>query len=148
MSNYHAAIDRYISAHFVVNKGISAWITEITPPTLTNEQYQILGVLHERKCCTSTELAEIFMVGKSSITAIITRLVEHGYVERASNTQDRRQIYLSLTEIGEEIFKGSEAKLCDMISNILVHFSADEIESFVSKYEKLAQLIGEGDRNS
>lgn len=148
MSNYQAAIDRYISAHFVVTKGISAWITQITPQTLTNEQYQVLGVLYERKCCTSTELAEVFMVGKSSITAIITRLVEHGYVERASNTQDRRQIYLSLTKLGEEIFKESEAKLFDMISKVLVHFSADEIELFVSKYEKLAQIIGEGDHTS
>lgn len=145
MTRYQAAIERYISAHFVVTKGISSWITELTPPSLTNEQYQVLGVLHERKSCTSTELSEIFMVGKSSITAIMNRLVEHGYVERISNTQDRRQIYLSLTEKGVKIYKESEAKLFDMISKVLVHFSEDDIESFISKYETLAQIISEGD---
>ncbi|MGZ9583401.1 MarR family winged helix-turn-helix transcriptional regulator [Paenibacillus marinisediminis] len=144
MSNYKPHIDRYIAAHFTVTKSISLIIEQLHPKDITSEQFQVLNILHERKSCTSTELAAVFLVGKSSITAIINRLVDRGLVLRTPNPHDRRQIDLSLTTAGLDLFQQVEAQLVDMISKWLVHFEQEEIESFISNYEKLAHIISKG----
>lgn len=144
MGDYQRFMERYMAAHFVVTKNISIRVGELTNDELTKEQFNMLGMIHERQSCTSTELAEVFMVCKSSITAIINRLVDRGFVQRTSNPHDRRQINLSLTESGTETYVLTAAKLMEVLGRYLVQFPDEEVESFISSYEKLAHLMGEG----
>lgn len=141
-------VERYMAAFFVVSKRMKNEIGDVLQEDMTMEQYQILDYISKRERCTSTELAEVFAVGKSSITAIITRLVDKDILLRTRDDEDRRVVYLSLTEQGKFCFHEAQARILDTIAAYLVHFKEEEVEGFISAFEKLAQLIGEGSRET
>ncbi|GIP35737.1 MarR family transcriptional regulator [Paenibacillus sp. J2TS4] len=140
-------IQRYKSAHFVVNKRINLIIRDNIEDGLTIEQHSLLCYIGEIKLCTPTELADFFGVGKSAITAIVTRLEDKGLIERVRDHKDRRVVYLSLTDKGEQIIESAEDKIEKQIGAYLQYFSEEEIEAFIHSYEMLADLMqksGEG----
>ncbi|MBQ4898879.1 MarR family transcriptional regulator [Paenibacillus sp. Marseille-P2973] len=141
-------IERYMAAYFTVTKRLHGEIREVLQDDLTMDQFQIIDYIVVRGNVTSTELAESFAVGKSSITAIITRLADKGILERTRDEDDRRVVYLSLTDRGLDNYKKAQAKIMETVSTYLVHFGHDEVEGFISVFEKLANLLEEGSGES
>ncbi|WP_150268458.1 MarR family winged helix-turn-helix transcriptional regulator [Paenibacillus tepidiphilus] len=142
-------INRYIDAYGIVTRQVSSRIKERIPDGLTNDQFSILRLIRGQERCTSTYLSEAVAVGKSSITAIINRLVEAGMLDRTRDEQDRRLVYLTLTPHGEEVYRIAEVEVQQIIAPYLLHFKEDEVEMFVTRFEKLASLMQEsGGRNS
>ncbi len=133
-----------MAAYFTVTKRMNGEIREVLQDDLTMEQYQIMAYIVTRGNVTSTELSESFDVGKSSITAIITRLADRGILERTRDEGDRRVVYLSLTEQGIDNYKKAQTKIMETLSTYLVHFDNDEVEGFIGAFEKLANLLGKG----
>ncbi|AJS59286.1 MarR family winged helix-turn-helix transcriptional regulator [Paenibacillus sp. IHBB 10380] len=135
-------IERYMTATMIMTKRFHGEISEVIGQDLTIDQYQLLRLIYlEDKNCTSTVLAEQFYVGKSSITAMTNRLVEHDMIERTRDESDRRQVYLSLSEHGHKIYTEAEEQVQKMVGDYLVHFTQQEIETFITLYEKLARLV-------
>jgi DNA-binding MarR family transcriptional regulator len=134
-------IQRYETAMFTVNRRLSALIRAQMPPDLTFEQSNILRYLCSHRHCTSSELADSFAVGKSSITAIINRLADKGFIERTSDPKDRRVIYLSLTDAGNRLIESVECGVTELIGTFISEFSPQEALAFIETYEKLARLL-------
>lgn len=139
-------IDRYVTASSTVMKRLNYEITKVVQDDMTVDQYQIMYYINAQMKCTSTELADAFCVGKSSITAIVTRLVDRGLIDRTRDEDDRRVVYLSLTELGLRLYDKADRKVQEMVSSYLIHFNQDEVESFINTFEKLARLMGEGSK--
>lgn len=134
-------IRRYEQAYFVVEKRLHVLFKEIMPEELTVDQFVTLRFIRNRGRVTSSELAENFFVGRSSITAIINRMVDKRLIERHPDQSDRRVIYLSLTESGENLAAQLEIKMRDLLAKYLQQFQADEASSFIHTYEKLAKVL-------
>jgi len=132
-------IDRYESATFVVNRRVNAMIREIMPGELTIDQFATLRYLRAQQTSTSSELADIFCVGKSSITAIVTRLSDKNLIKRLPDEKDRRVIYLALTEEGVQICDLMEEKIQQLLSKYMKHFDEQEAVAFINTFEKLAK---------
>lgn len=142
-------INRYIDAYLNVTRRINAQIRDSISEDLTSDQYLILRLIDGQELCTSTYLAESFAVGKSSITAMVNRLVEAGMIERTRDENDRRQVYLSITEYGRKVYDGAEKQVQEIISPYLFHFEEKDIEKFVGMFEKLGSLMQDsGGRNN
>ncbi|MDU2242582.1 MAG: MarR family transcriptional regulator, partial [Paenibacillus sp.] len=75
---------------------------------------------------------------------MITRMVDKGFLHRTRNEEDRRVVYLTMTEQGRHNYDVVQEQIMNTVSTYLVHFDADEVEGFISAFEKLARLIGEG----
>lgn len=69
---------------------------------LGGSQMMVLHRLTEGSQLTS-ELARRFNVSTPTMTRIIDALVDKGYVEREHDPEDRRRIYLRLTESGRKM---------------------------------------------
>lgn len=136
-------INRYLDAYMVVTRQISARVKERIPEGLTNDQFIILRLINSQELCTSTFLAEAVAVGKSSITAIINRLDEAGLIQRTRDENDRRQVYLTLTEHGKSVHQTAEKQVQEVISPYLFDFEEKDIEKFITMFEKLAFLMHE-----
>ncbi|RCX21383.1 DNA-binding MarR family transcriptional regulator [Fontibacillus phaseoli] len=136
-------IERYMAAYFTVTKRMNGELREVLQDDMTMDQFQIIDYIVMQGKVTSTELADTFAVGKSSITAIITRLADKGILERTRDNDDRRVVYLSLTERGIGHYKKAQAKIMETLSTYLVHFNAEEVEGFLGVFEKLAYLLEE-----
>lgn len=137
-------IERYMAAFFEVSKRLNGQIRDMIQEDITMEQFQILKYISSRGRCTSTELADAFGVGKSSITAMITRMVDKGLLQRTRDQDDRRVVYLTMTEQGQRNYDIVQDQIISTVSKYLVHFEADEVEGFISAFERLARLVGEG----
>lgn len=139
-------IRRYEQANFIVERKMQALIREMLGDDLTLEQLSTLRYIHRNGSCTVTGLAEAFCVGKSAVTAIVNRLAERGYITRAVDAADRRVITLTLSEEGVSVQERFEQKIHELLASFLGRFDAEEVEAFLSIYEKLAAIIQEIDR--
>lgn len=140
--------ERYMAAFFKVTKRMYTELKNGIDDELTLEQYQLIDYISIRGDVTSTELADVFSVGKSSITAITTRLVDRGILMRTRDENDRRIVYLSLAEFGKELHSRTRAQIFKVISTYMVHYSEEEIEGFIQTFEKLANMMEKGSGES
>lgn len=134
-------IDRYVNISFQVHKKAEALIKNQLGNELTNDQHYILRYIHQIGECTSTELAEVFQVNKSAITAIINRMTDRGLIQRTRDEKDRRVVYLTLTKEGVELFQSAQEKVHQLVESIITQFDENEITAFINTYEKLAQIL-------
>jgi len=134
-------IERYMSASFNVNRVMHALLRKLMPENLTADQHETLCYIRERGTCTSSELADYFFVGKSSITAIVKRLVEKDWIERRPDEKDRRVTYLAVTPAGEQLIEEMQTKIEELLARYIVHFENQEALQFIETFEKLANLL-------
>lgn len=140
-NNIQHLIDRYISLNFQVHKKAEALIKGEIGNDLTNDQYYILKYIFESGECTSSDLAAVFEVNKSAITAIINRMADKGLIQRTRDENDRRVIYLALTDDGKELHQNCMKKVRLLVESIITQFDEVEINTFLDTYEKLAKMI-------
>ncbi len=134
-------IERYELLSFLVHRKGELLINEQIQSQLTHDQHITLYYIRMMKGCTSSELAQLFHVNKSAISALISRLEEKQLIVRKRNDTDRRLVHLSLTQEGETLYQESNKKIHDVVENFISQFSDDEIESFMKTYEKLALIL-------
>ena len=141
--NIQDLVERYLSVSFIVMRKAAALVKCKLDENMTNDQYYLLRYIKKKMKCTSTELASMFGVNKSAITAMTNRLVKKGLIQRARDQNDRRVVYLTLTERGDEWITETEEKIHKLVESFITKFSEKEIEAFIQTYEKLARILQE-----
>ncbi|WP_066291171.1 MarR family winged helix-turn-helix transcriptional regulator [Bacillus sp. FJAT-29937] len=134
-------IDKYIELSFSVQRKAECLVKEQIGSDLTNDQHYTLRYIRKVGSCTSSELAEKFYVQKSAITAIISRLWEKGLIQRTRDENDRRVVYLTLTDKGNELFTQTEERVYNLVESFITQFDQAEITQFMKTYEKLNQIL-------
>ncbi|CAM3597830.1 MarR family winged helix-turn-helix transcriptional regulator [Marinicrinis lubricantis] len=143
-------IERYQDTTMTINRMMGRALQDCIPDGLTSDQCSILRYLKQKKQCTSSQLADFFIVSKSSITAMVTRLVSKGLIQRIGNEHDRRVTHLSLTEEGDAMYGTIQVRIEEVLSHYLNHFEENEAKTFIETYEKLANILAleEGSRGN
>ncbi|HAQ06534.1 MAG TPA: MarR family transcriptional regulator [Bacillus bacterium] len=136
-------VDHYINVSFSVNKIAESLIKEQIGSDLTTDQHYTLRYINKVGTCTSSELAEVFDVKKSAITAIINRLWEKGLIQRTRDENDRRVVYLTLTAKGDELFFKTEERIHALVESFITQFDQSEITQFLKTFEKLNDILSE-----
>jgi len=139
--NIKELVDRYINVSFSVTKKAESLIKEQIGSDLTSDQHYTLRYMNQVGTCTSSELAEVFDVKKSAITAIINRMWEKGLIKRTRDENDRRVVYLTLTDKGNELFQKTEERVHKLVESLINKFDQMEIQQFIETYEKLNQVL-------
>ena len=134
-------IRRYEIADFIVERRLHAKVRDLMPEELTVDQFKTLRFLRYNEKSTASELAEFFCVGKSSITAIITRLTDKGLINRLPEEKDRRVINLVLTEEGMRICDLMEDQVQNVLAGVIDQFDEKEAIAFIKTFEKLAEAV-------
>lgn len=106
---------------------------------LTGPQFQMLGLIYREGSCNVTYLSEALDVKPSAITVMTDRLIQHGYIERRHNEQDRRAVILSVTKQGEEVLGEARKKSRKVIKSYLSHLEPHELEILIGIIEKVGQ---------
>lgn len=71
---------------------------------LTPAQFDIIATLGNTPGMTASELGGKTLITKGTLTGVVDRLVERGWVERAAHDTDRRCQIVRLTKAGEKLF--------------------------------------------
>lgn len=91
LAQCYQAFEAYSAAHI---RGLG-----LTPP-----QFDIVATLGNTSGMTATELGEKTLITKGTLTGVVDRMVERGWVERAAHGSDRRCQIIRLTAAGEALF--------------------------------------------
>lgn len=78
----------------------------------------ILIYLYQHDHVTMKELAEHIHRTKPTVTVLVNKLVEYGYVIKEKDTSDKRATYIKLTQKGNDlqpIFKAISSRLKEMM---------------------------------
>ncbi|WP_174728540.1 MarR family transcriptional regulator [Mesobacillus harenae] len=139
--NIKELVDKYIQLSFSVTKKAESLIKEQIGSDLTSDQHYTLRYIYQAESCNSSELAEVFDVKKSAITAIINRMWEKGLIQRTRDEDDRRIVYLTLTDKGNELYLKAEQRIHKLVESLISQFDQSEISQFIETYEKLNDIL-------
>lgn len=72
---------------------------------LTPAQFDVIATLGNTPGMTSKALGRATLITKGTLTGVVDRLVERGFVERVVPPEDRRSVVVRLTEAGDAEFR-------------------------------------------
>ena len=75
----------------------------LDPLGLTYPQYLVLGALWEENERSIGAIAERLALEPSTITPLVKRLEQAGFVARRRNASDERQVHVHLTKKGQDV---------------------------------------------
>ncbi|MCL2572929.1 MAG: MarR family transcriptional regulator [Defluviitaleaceae bacterium] len=100
-------------------------------------QGRILYVLWEHEKLTITDIARFTSLAKTTLTSMLDRMETAGLVERVPDTQNRRQIFVLLTEKARG-YREKYDKLSDDMNDIFYKgFSDEEVAGFESQLRRI-----------
>jgi len=97
----------------------------------------IIAALLKREKLTMKELAEKIGKDKSTITALVDKLIRLGYVEKTRDIEDNRVVFVTLTEKGEELKPMFAAISQDLLSVVYKDISENEKEGLIKTLKKI-----------
>jgi len=90
-----------------------------------------------------SELAEKTRTDQSSVSVVVTRLVEGGYLMRDRDKRDARRLVLNLTKSGRAIAEKSPPAAQERIIEALERVSAADRKRFADVFAKIIEELGE-----
>lgn len=88
----------------------------------------IIYTLFEKKKLTMAEIAHKISKDKSTVTALVDKLVRLGYVTKERDTEDTRVVYVTLTPEGRELEPIFEAISCKVLELFYLNITEEEKE--------------------
>ncbi|MEN2768942.1 MarR family winged helix-turn-helix transcriptional regulator [Ornithinibacillus xuwenensis] len=96
--------------------------TDISSYGMRTSDFEILEVLYHKGKLTVREVSEAVLINTGSITYVIDKLESKGLLERSNCKDDRRVVYIQITNQGkqlmDEIFPKHQQVIEDMFSDI------------------------------
>ena len=108
---------------------------------LSKQEANVVYCLGQRGRSIMRELADSLHLHVSTMTGIVDKLAEKGFVTRERCDDDRRIVRVSLTEKGEFAFKQEHEKRQNLSLTILHSLNDDEREEFLNLFSKVATQI-------
>lgn len=109
---------------------------------MSGAQLFVLQQLAERPAHSLNELAERTATHQSSVSVVVRRLVDHGYVTRTPSTTDHRRVELALTEHGREILAGAPTTTQVQLLRGARALSSDEMRLLARLLQAWVQASG------
>jgi DNA-binding MarR family transcriptional regulator len=108
---------------------------------LTTPQLLCLHSLEKAETMTLSELTREVNLSGSTVNGIVDRLEAKGYVIRKRSTQDRRRVYLHMTEAGKNAVQKAPSLLQDKLSSALAKLPESEQATITAALEQVVGLM-------
>lgn len=120
--------------------------TFFQPFGLTAAQFNILNLLarHDGRMDQFT-LVELLLVGKSSVSIVLNRMVRNGLVKREEHPKDRRKTIIVLTPGGHALWKKIAPRYESGVSDIFGAIPRDHRTPFLNQLETLHHALLQSD---
>ena len=104
---------------------------------LNPAQGRIMFVLWNKNSLPIHELSKETQLSKSTLTSMLDRLEEAGYIKRTPSKKDRRKIIINLIKVDKE-FEQNYINVSNQMLNLFYNgFSEEEINRFESFLKRL-----------
>ena len=104
---------------------------------VTEQQWRILRVLWEQKHLTSTQISTLTLLPTPSLVGILDRLEKKALVKRLRSSTDRREVNITITNLGKELQLQVMPKIKKIQDQIKQKLSTAEWEHINKILEKI-----------
>lgn len=108
---------------------------------LTTPQLLCLQNVCEAESMTLSQLTKAVNLSGSTVNGIVDRLEKKELIVRQRSTEDRRKVYLLMTEKGRELVKQAPSPLQDKLSEELGNLSQLEQLAITQALERTVELM-------
>ena len=112
---------------------------------VTTPQLLTLRELAKLSECRVGKLASLVKVSQATMTGILDRLAHQGWIERRRKEEDRRGVFVSITESGGKLLDAAPSLLQDRFRNELARLPAEEQSAMLRVLERIASMMGAED---
>lgn len=106
---------------------------------ITNNDMHVIEAVGLGEPKNMSAIAKLLSVTVGTLTIAMNSLVKKGYVNRERGREDRRVVYISLSEKGKRAYEHHEKFHRHMIDEILKDLTEEETEALVKSLAKLTQ---------
>lgn len=110
---------------------------------LTHQQIMVIKLIAHRGKVNISQLCEEMSLAKGTVSGIVTRLENAGYIEKAKTEGDKRNTYITFTEKGLEFAMEFRNKINESFDNVFKNFTEDEIGEVRNNLLKIRDKIKE-----
>lgn len=91
------------------------------------------------------EVREYLSVSKAAVSQMINSLEKRGYLTREVDVNNRRNIIVVLTEVGQEVYQKKNQEFFDRFEKVIQGIGETDISYFMAMINKMADAMGEQD---
>jgi DNA-binding MarR family transcriptional regulator len=120
-----------------VNRLIETEMTRGGLDGIVTSHGDIIYALFDQQRMTMAEIAAKIGRDKSTVTALVDKLVKLGYVSKERDTQDTRVVYVALNDKGQELQPVFEAISAKVLGTFYCGVSEEEKTEFARILDKI-----------
>ena len=122
--------DRLLSAWLSLTSTL--WNKRLVSDLTYNEAH-VMGILLRKKSsdtpCTATMLIQYTRLLKSQMNKLLTTLETKGYIVRTRSSEDKRVIFIALTEAGEAAYLTEHAHVEAIVSQLIAQIGEEKAQA-------------------
>lgn len=104
---------------------------------LTQSQYNVLRILRgEGKPMPCLEIGDRMIQVVPAMTGLLDRLEKQGFVQRERCTEDRRVVYVELTDAARELLQRMDDPVTELHKQLIGHLTQAELKELSRLLEK------------
>lgn len=108
---------------------------------ITNNDMHILEAIGDAKVRNMSNVAKSLNITVGSLTTAMNSLVKKGYVDRVRSEEDRRVVYVELTEKGGLAYEHHAAFHTEMTESVIKALSKEELDILGKTLETLTEFF-------
>lgn len=108
---------------------------------LTPSQLVVLQEVARDGETTAGAIASAVQFSQATVTSIVDRLVERGFVVRSRREKDRRQVWVTITEAGQAVLTSAPDVMQDRFQDRFARLPDWEQAMIVAMLERLTALL-------
>ncbi len=141
MKNGTTDTDRIAAAYNVISRSINP--RQMLKIQLTTPQIKVLMGFAEHELLSMGGLSRLHGVSVSTMTSVVSRLIDANLLRRQAHDGDRRIVQIGLTERGRKLTADLFKARRQALKRFLSRLSEREARKFVSSIEYVAHCLSE-----
>ncbi|SHF71448.1 MarR family winged helix-turn-helix transcriptional regulator [Ornithinibacillus halophilus] len=112
---------------------------DISNHGMKTSDFAVLEALYHKGKQTVREISEAVLINTGSITYVIDKLENKNYVERRHCSEDRRVVYIHITEEGKQIMDEIFPKHQKVIEQMFNGVNSEELQTTINVLKRVGQ---------
>jgi DNA-binding MarR family transcriptional regulator len=110
---------------------------------LSGAQLFVMRELGGNPSLSLSDLAQRTLTDQSSVSVVVTRLVDAGFVSRDRDTHDARRLVLNLTKTGRAVLQKAPAAPQEKLLEVVDSFAAADRKKLAELFSRVIDELGE-----
>jgi len=108
---------------------------------ISSPQVIILDLLNAKGKLKASDLAEALNITSGAVTGLCDKLIQYGYAKRSRTEEDRRVVYLEITDDGRDMLKNVAEKRKRITEKFYGRLPEDDLRHLIRIHRQVLQNI-------